>query len=252
MIKYDKRNYRKHSDRNKNLIKKSLEECGAGRSIVIDNNDEIIAGNGLYEQAKKLGIKTKIIETDGSELVVVKRTDLATDDAKRKQLAVMDNSTSDSSEFDIELLQEDFELSELDDWGIDLTVDDVENLNNIDEESKYTRKISVPIYEIKGDCPKINDLFSTDKGDKLLLEIENKIKDEELKKFLKICCTRLYEFQYDKIAEFYAHQSVEIQEMFEKLALVIIDINKSIEYGYLQLNKFIEENFLNEYEVKND
>ena len=94
-IKFDKRNYRKHNDKNKSLIRKSLEECGAGRSIVIDNNGEIIAGNGIYEQAQKLGLKTKIIETDGSDLVVVKRTDLNTDDEKRKRLAVMDNSTSD-------------------------------------------------------------------------------------------------------------------------------------------------------------
>ena len=120
MIKYDKRNYRKHSDKNKELINKSLKECGAGRSIVIDNEDNIIAGNGIYEQAQKLGIKTKIIETDGSELVVVKRTDLATDDEKRKQLAVMDNSASDSSEFDFELLNEDFDSSTLEDWGLDV------------------------------------------------------------------------------------------------------------------------------------
>jgi hypothetical protein len=119
-IKFDKRNYRKHNDRNKELIRKSLEECGAGRSIVIDNDNEIVAGNGLYEQAKKLGIKTKIIETDGSELVVVKRTDLSTNDFKRKQLAVMDNSTSDSSEFDLELLSVDFEVPELKDMGIDV------------------------------------------------------------------------------------------------------------------------------------
>lgn len=118
-INFDKRNYRKHGDKNKNLIKKSLEECGAGRSIVIDNEDNIIAGNGIYEQAQKLGLKTKVIETDGSELVVVKRTDLQTDDAKRKQLAVMDNSTSDSSEFDFELLNDDFEADTLSDWGID-------------------------------------------------------------------------------------------------------------------------------------
>lgn len=119
-IKFDSRNYRKHSDRNKDLINKSLKECGAGRSIVIDNEDNIIAGNGIYEQAQKLGLKTKVIETDGSELVVVKRTDLATDDEKRKQLAVMDNSSSDSSEFDFELLNEDFDVETLQDWGLDL------------------------------------------------------------------------------------------------------------------------------------
>ncbi|MBQ1392412.1 MAG: hypothetical protein IIY81_02505, partial [Lachnospiraceae bacterium] len=118
-INYDSRNYRKHSDKNKNLINKSLKECGAGRSIVIDNEDNIIAGNGIFEQAQKLGLKTKVIETDGSELVVVKRTDLATNDEKRKQLAVMDNSTSDSSEFDFELLEEDFQTETLQDWGLD-------------------------------------------------------------------------------------------------------------------------------------
>lgn len=119
-IKFDKRNYRKHNDKNKKLIKKSLQECGAGRSIIIDNEGEIIAGNGVYEQAQKLGLKTKIVETDGSELVVVKRTDLKTDDEKRKALAVMDNSTSDTSEFDLELLTADFTVDELEDFGIEL------------------------------------------------------------------------------------------------------------------------------------
>lgn len=132
-INFDKRNYRKHNDKNKKLINKSLKECGAGRSIVIDNEDNIIAGNGIYEQSIKLGLKTKIVETDGTELVVVKRTDLATDDEKRKQLAVMDNSTSDSSEFDFELLQEDFDTEELEDWGLDedfdIPTDTVEEIN---------------------------------------------------------------------------------------------------------------------------
>lgn len=125
VIKFDKRNYRKHNDKNKSPIRKSLEECGAGRSIVIDNNGEIIAGNGIYEQAQKLGLNTKIIETDGSDLVVVKRTDLNTDDEKRKRLAVMDNSTSDSSEFDLELLSVDFEVPDLQNMGIDIpSIDD--------------------------------------------------------------------------------------------------------------------------------
>lgn len=119
-IKFDKRNYRRHDKKNKSLIKKSLEKFGAGRSIVIDAEGEIIGGNGVYEQAQKLGLKTKIVETDGSELVVVKRTDLKTDDEKRKALAVMDNSISDTSEFDLELLTADFTVDELEDFGIEL------------------------------------------------------------------------------------------------------------------------------------
>lgn len=118
-LKFDKRNYRKHDDRNRELIKKSINEVGFGRSIVIDNENEIVCGNGVVSQIAK-STPIKVIETNGSELIVVKRTDLKTDDAKRKQLAVMDNSTSDSSEFDFELLQEDFDTEELEDWGLDV------------------------------------------------------------------------------------------------------------------------------------
>lgn len=133
-IKFDKRNYRRHDKKNKSLIKKSLEKFGAGRSIVVDAEGEIIGGNGVYEQAQKLGLKTKIVETDGSELVVVKRTDLKTDDEKRKALAVMDNSTSDTSEFDLELLTADFSVDELEDFGIELPEDEEEEEEEENEE----------------------------------------------------------------------------------------------------------------------
>lgn len=116
-LKQDKRNYRKHDLKNKALIKKSINDVGFGRSIVIDANNEIICGNGLISQVAK-STPIKVIETNGSELVVVKRTDLKTDDPKRKQLAVMDNSTSDASEFDLALLNTDFDVSDLEAYGI--------------------------------------------------------------------------------------------------------------------------------------
>lgn len=119
-ITFDKRNYRKHSDKNKKLIRKSLTECGAGRSVLVDKDGCLIAGNGVYEQAEKMGIKTRVIETDGTELVVVKRTDIGTDDPKRKTLALADNATSDSVEWDMEMLQADFEVGDLLNWDIKL------------------------------------------------------------------------------------------------------------------------------------
>ena len=122
-VKFDRRNYRKHDDRNKKLIRKSLEELGAGRSVVIDAENELIAGNGVFEQAEVLGIKTRVIETDGSELVIVKRTDLHTDDEKRKKLALADNATSDSSDWDYENLAEDWNCEDLSQWGVEVPED---------------------------------------------------------------------------------------------------------------------------------
>ena len=118
-IKFDALNYRTHDEKNLKLIKNSLKELGAGRSIVIDAEGEIIAGNATYKQAQELGLPIKVIESDGKSLIVVKRTDLKTQDKKRKRLALMDNSTSDKVQWDFDHIAADFDLEELPDWGIE-------------------------------------------------------------------------------------------------------------------------------------
>ena len=241
-IKFDKRNYRKHDKKNKSLIKKSLEKFGAGRSIVVDAEGEIIGGNGVYEQAQKLGLKTKIVETDGSELVVVKRTDLKTDDEKRKALAVMDNSTSDTSEFDLELLTTDFSVDELSDFGIELPEEKEE------DNSKYSIKIKPPVYTKKKEKkPKLSECVDLEKYNQLKKEIENnKNISEEERTLLLLASTRHICFNYENIAEYYCHCSDDTKSLMEKNALVIVDINKAIEYGFVKYTEeiinIIEEN----------
>ena len=96
-LEFDPRNYRIHNDKNKRIIRKSLEDCGAGRSVLVDKDNVLIAGNGVYEQAQALGLKVRFVESDGQELIVVKRTDLSSEDEKRKLLALADNYSSDTS-----------------------------------------------------------------------------------------------------------------------------------------------------------
>lgn len=119
-ITLDARNYRKHSQRNKDIIRKSLQELGAGRSVLIDSEGLLIAGNGVFEQAKALRIPVRVIESDGSELVVVKRTDLKTDDDKRRKLALADNAASDLSEWDVPVLHADWAKDALSEFGVEL------------------------------------------------------------------------------------------------------------------------------------
>ena len=111
-IKYDKRNYRDHDERNLSLIKKSIQRCGAGRSILLDKNGEIIAGNATYKTLQELGIPVKIIPTDGKTAIALQRTDLDTNDRKRKELAAFDNSTSDKVHWNFDNIAADFDLSE--------------------------------------------------------------------------------------------------------------------------------------------
>ena len=141
-ITFDQRNYRKHSKKNKDLIKKSLEELGAGRSVLLDKENSLIAGNGVFEQAKALGIPVRVVETDGSELIAVKRTDLATKDEKRKKLALADNAASDLSEWDVPLIKTDWAEDVLENWGIKLPSIS-ENNEDLSDKIKNEYKIEI-------------------------------------------------------------------------------------------------------------
>lgn len=81
------------------ILDDSVKHLGLGRSILVDKDDNIIAGNKTQETAVQNGLEDAIvIESDGSKLIVVKRTDLDlysdTDDRARK-LAIYDNRSSE-------------------------------------------------------------------------------------------------------------------------------------------------------------
>ena len=218
-ITFDKRNYRKHSEQNKKRIRKSLTECGAGRSVLVDKDGCLIAGNGVFEQAEKMGIKTRVVETDGTELVVVKRTDIGTDDPKRKTLA--------------KAVLTDFSIEELQDWGICLGSAGGNN---------YSRKIAAPVYEpIMDVAPMISDCVNTDKYDQLIAEIEQAEISEDDKRLLKLAAARHIVFDYKNIAERYAHADKLVQQLMENSALVIIDFDKAIENGFIKMTKRLQE-----------
>ena len=105
---------------------------------------------------------------------------------------------------------------------------------------KYSRSISIPQYKIKGDKPFIEELYINKKVVDLLQHIENSNVTDEEKKFLRIAAYRHYIFNYDKIAEYYAYASKEMQELMEESALVIIDINDAIMNGYVIASKKID------------
>jgi DNA modification methylase len=114
-LKSDHKNARKRTDRSARLIAESLQRYGAARSIVIDEDNRILAGNGTIEGAKQAGIKNvRVIETDGSEIIAVKRTGLTEDE--KVGLALADNRTSDLSDWDAQMLQQLSEEHDIAPW----------------------------------------------------------------------------------------------------------------------------------------
>ena len=229
-IKPYENNAKQHPKEQIEQIKKSIEEFGNNDPIAIDENNTIIEGHGRYYALKELGYE---------EAECIRLTHL--NEEQKKAYILVHNKLTMNSDFDFEILNN--ELADI--FNIDMEnfgfFDEQEELIDQLEQNIYTKKVKIPQYEIKGEEPEIRDLVDDYKVNELLDEINNSAVTDEQKEFLRKAVTRLYTFNYSNIAEYYAHQDKEMQQLMEKLALVIIDINDAIANGFVQLSETLEE-----------
>ncbi len=235
------------------------------RPIVVDNTMTILGGNmrvrALYDIAtmgeqelterinsvknrtgeEKTLLADKWKAWQDSPTVEVIHADSLTDEQK-KEFIIKDNVGY--GEWDFDLLANDWDSELLSTWGLDVWQQ--EGLEPEDDD-KYTKKLEAPKYEITGEKPEAEDLTDDTRYNELIGEIDAADIPEEDKEFLKKAAVRHIVFNYTKIAEYYAHASKEVQELMENSALVIIDYNKAIELGYVQLTKQILDQYNEEY-----
>jgi hypothetical protein len=95
----DPGNVRIHDERNKTAIRASLTRFGPGRSIVLDGNNIVRAGNGTLEQCPAAGIdEVLVVEPKPNQIVAVRRPDW--DDTTATAYSLGDNHTTDLSKND--------------------------------------------------------------------------------------------------------------------------------------------------------
>ena len=158
-LRQDDQNFNLGTYEGTRLIQKSFERFGAGRSVLLDRNNNLIAGNKSAEIAAKSGIrKVRVIETDGNTLVVVKRKDIHLDTKEGRELALADNATSALNlAYDIENLQQavlEFDDFDPEEWGFDREDlgKDIDSQGEIDidafeEEQELKVKLTCKQYE---------------------------------------------------------------------------------------------------------
>lgn len=156
----DNKNFNEGTEYGDRLMDESLRRFGLGRSILIDKNNRIIAGNKTTEKAADVGFDNVIIvETDGNSLVAVKRTDIDLDSAEGRELALADNATGKANlAWDEKMIAEmatQFDFN-LDDWGVDVSMDEPDT-----KEDEQTKKgVSTRLIVECGDVTKLSMLFS--------------------------------------------------------------------------------------------
>ena len=208
-------------------VKKSIEQCEYVSPIVLDENNVILAGHTRYKALKKLGYKE-------AECVIKE----GLTEEQKKKYRLLDNKTNELADWDMDLLSEELEgldFGDLDlDWGIKKEED-------LEEENPYTKSVNLPQYEIKGEAETLENLYDNEKAEQLISEIEESNVTEKEKEFLKAAAYRHYVFNFEKIAEYYAQATSEMQDLMEKSALVIIDYDDAIANGFTALTESLEE-----------
>ncbi len=96
-LKPDKHNANQGTERGKNLLEQSLTELGGGRSILVDKDGNVIAGNKTLEAAQKKGLTIRIVDAERNELVAVRRRDMDLEEAggEARRMAYLDNRVSE-------------------------------------------------------------------------------------------------------------------------------------------------------------
>jgi ParB-like chromosome segregation protein Spo0J len=238
------RNARTHSAAQVAQIVASIEEFGWTNPVLIDAGSGIIAGHGRVLAAKELGMA----------MVPCLRLGHLTD-AQKRAYVIADNKLALNAGWDEAMLGLELSALQMEGFNTNLIGFDGEELQRLmngdplaeDDESVYTRKVEAPIYQPSGPKPELADLYDDRKTRELYAEIETAEIPEDIKQFLRVAADRHTILNFARIANYYAQSDAATQDLMERSALVIIDFNKAIEYGFVNLTEEICQQYAVDY-----
>lgn len=224
----------------------SIRQNGFHGSIIVSRvTGHILAGNHRYQALVQMG------EAE----VPVQYIDSLTPEQEAR-IVLADNRTSDVAEYDNKALEELLSGLKDTDYGLSGTGYDASDLDSLlaelsapgggsippeekpAQKHQYSRKIEAPVYRPTLPAPPaLSLLYNDEKCERLVREIDASDQPEDIKRFLRAAATRHVRFHFQNIAEFYAHASPELQRLMEDSVLVIIDFNKAIEQGFVELTE---------------
>lgn len=236
-------------------IEDSLRAHGQYKPIVVNigtftgRPHEVLAGNHTVKAFRNLQER----EPGDPRWRTVHAYLIDVDDDRAERIVLVDNRTSEKGGFDDAMLAD--MLKGLPDLaGTAYTDDDLAELvaslegalpPMVDEssaqEEKYTAKVDTPQYEPSGTPPPLSDLMDRTRTEELEAEIDGSGLPQELRDFLRHAAQRHTVIDFRNVADYYAHAPAEVQRLFERQALVIIDINDAIKYGFTRFSETITE-----------
>ena len=218
----------------------SLGEFGYSQLIEIEPDNTIIDG---HQRADIMNLIDKF-GTDALIEVRVASRKFTPEERRRYIILKHEGATG---EWDLEKVASMFDgaLDELAELGFhaDLSGYMLDDESDDDEEF-YSSKIETPIYKPSmAEQPELSQIYDDSRYKQLLERINDSELDENVKSFLRLAAARFVRFSFSMIAEYYAHATPTEQRLFEELALVIVDFDRAVEFGFVKLTKSLQELF---------
>ena len=155
---------------------------------------------------------------------------------KRKEFTIKDNVGF--GEWDWDTLANEWDSEKLVWWGLDVPI-----LTDKDEQQEIEElfNIELPFYTPSDILPEVEDLARTNTTKNLIEKIEKLNIPDNLKYILKIRASFFTDFDFQKIADFYAQQDNETKEVFEDLGMVILAPKEALKRGFINLKNEITD-----------
>lgn len=239
------KNWRTHPDAQKNALKGILAEVGMADACLArelpDGSLMLIDGHLRAETAADAKVPVLILdvtETEADKILATLDPLAAMADSDAAKLDELLRGVDTGSEALQQLIAATAAQAGLYDT---LGEPSDGELDAEQSENPYTDKVTVPPYEITGPKPALSEMYDEAKCRKLLADIDAADLPEAEKHFLRAAAYRHVVFNFQEIANYYAHSEADVQQLMEDSALVIVDFDKAIQNGWTRLGQAIAE-----------
>lgn len=206
------------------VLKKSIKDFPSMmkvREVVIDETNRVLGGHQ----------RIKALQAQGKTKVIVKKVTGWTDEQKDEFL-IKDNIAN--GDWDNDKLANEWDKDKLEEWGLPLKIAG-------SSDYKELLDVSIPYYEPDENKPDIADMADFKDFEELNSIIDGLDAEDGLDKLLRARAAFFVDFDFQKIADYYAHSDKKTQEVMKKLGLVIVIPKEAYEMGMCDFRESFDE-----------
>jgi ParB-like chromosome segregation protein Spo0J len=196
------------------VLKKSIKDFPSMlevREIVVDENNRVLGGHQ----------RIKALQAQGKTKVKVKKVTGWTEEEK-DEFMIKDNIAN--GDWDNDKLANEWDKTKLEEWGLPLKVAS-------SSDYKELLDVSIPYYTPAEKSPETTELADLSEVDELNSMISGLKCEKGLEAILRARAAFFADFDFQKIADYYAHADKKTQEVMKRLGLVIVIPKEAYDMG---------------------